>query len=149
MSYLADLERKYIAAIERIKVLEEDNANLRAAVGTMSAGPEVPRALRLTRLEAHLFLSLLAHPEATKEQLLAEMYAHRYGMDDEPEIKIVDVYICKLRRKFRKFPGLEIETIFGRGYAMPPSSKAEIRRMNQVDAARSLPAAAARAVTRV
>ena len=55
MSYLADLERKYLAAIERIKVLEEDNANLRAAVGTMSAGPEVPRALRLTRLEAHLF----------------------------------------------------------------------------------------------
>ena len=142
MSYLADLERKYVTVLERLKEAEEENLRLKEALGTLSAGPAVPRALRLTNREALLFRSLMAHPEATKEQLLAEMYADRYGLGDEPEIKIIDVFVCKLRRKFKRFPGLEIETIFGRGYAMPPAAKAAVRRMCEADAAQGLPGAA-------
>ena len=42
---------------------------------------------------------------------------HLYGGIDEPEIKIIDVFVCKLRKKLTNsgLPGL-IETIWGRGY---------------------------------
>lgn len=40
-----------------------------------------------------------------------------YGGVDEPEMKIIDVYVCKLRRKLAKM-GVEnvIQTVWGRGY---------------------------------
>lgn len=45
---------------------------------------------------------------------------HIYGGMDEPEVKIVDVFICKLRRKIANLTGglNFIETIWGRGYTM-------------------------------
>lgn len=44
---------------------------------------------------------------------------HVYGGRDEPEIKIVDVFICKIRRKLR-LAGSDAtpETVWGRGYAL-------------------------------
>ncbi len=44
---------------------------------------------------------------------------HLYGGMDEPEIKIIDVFICKLRKKLNLY-GLSslIVTIWGRGYMM-------------------------------
>ena len=51
----------------------------------------------------------------TKEMFLN----HLYGGMDEPDIKIVDVFICKLRRRLRDAgAGQPIETIWGRGYVM-------------------------------
>jgi two-component system cell cycle response regulator CtrA len=52
----------------------------------------------------------------TKEMFLN----HIYGGLDEPEAKIVDVFICKLRKKLAKASaGWEyVETIWGRGYAL-------------------------------
>lgn len=49
----------------------------------------------------------------TKEMILSQLYG---GMD-EPEIKIVDVFICKIRSKLAK-AGLRdvIGTVWGRGY---------------------------------
>src|SRR6185369_10394418 len=47
----------------------------------------------------------------TKEMFLN----HLYGGMDEPEIKIIDVFICKLRRKL---PPNLIETVWGRGYVL-------------------------------
>lgn len=43
---------------------------------------------------------------------------HLYGGIDEPEMKIIDVFICKLRKKFEE-AGVDfnpIETVWGRGY---------------------------------
>ena len=42
---------------------------------------------------------------------------HLYGGIDEPEIKIIDVFVCKLRKKLANsgLPGI-IETVWGRGY---------------------------------
>jgi two-component system cell cycle response regulator CtrA len=39
---------------------------------------------------------------------------------DEPELKIIDVFICKLRKKLAEATGGEnyIETVWGRGYVM-------------------------------
>ena len=45
---------------------------------------------------------------------------HIYGGLDEPELKIVDVFICKLRKKIADFTGGSscIETVWGRGYIL-------------------------------
>jgi two-component system, cell cycle response regulator CtrA len=52
----------------------------------------------------------------TKEMFLNNMY----GGLDEPEAKIVDVFVCKLRKKLAKASAgwNYIETIWGRGYAL-------------------------------
>jgi two-component system cell cycle response regulator CtrA len=51
----------------------------------------------------------------TKEAFLN----HLYGGMDEPEVKIIDVFICKLRKKLTQ-AGAEnlIGTVWGRGYVM-------------------------------
>ena len=45
---------------------------------------------------------------------------HIYGGMDEPELKIVDVFICKLRKKIAQMGGGNnvIDTIWGRGYTI-------------------------------
>ena len=52
----------------------------------------------------------------TKEMFLSALYG---GMD-EPEIKIIDVFICKLRKKLAEASGGKdyIKTIWGRGYTL-------------------------------
>jgi two-component system cell cycle response regulator CtrA len=45
---------------------------------------------------------------------------HLYGGMDEPELKIIDVFICKLRKKLGEATDGEnyIETVWGRGYVL-------------------------------
>lgn len=45
---------------------------------------------------------------------------HLYGGMDEPELKIIDVFVCKLRKKLAQATGGDgfIETIWGRGYVL-------------------------------
>jgi len=61
-------------------------------------------------------LSLRKGTTITKEMFLN----HLYGGMDEPELKIIDVFICKLRRKLANASGGKnyIETIWGRGYVL-------------------------------
>ena len=58
----------------------------------------------------------------TKEAFLN----HLYGGMDEPEMKIIDVFICKLRKKLAQ-AGADnlIGTVWGRGYMMRDPSGAE------------------------
>jgi two-component system cell cycle response regulator CtrA len=44
---------------------------------------------------------------------------------DEPEMKIIDVFICKLRKKLANASGGKdyIETVWGRGYVMREPSE--------------------------
>lgn len=44
-------------------------------------------------------------------------------LGEEPDAKIVDVFICKARKKIAPF-GIQIETLWGQGYRLPPASKA-------------------------
>ncbi|MEM7046767.1 MAG: response regulator transcription factor [Pseudomonadota bacterium] len=76
------------------------------------------RILPLTGKE-YSVLELLARRKGstlTKETFLN----HLYGGMDEPEMKIIDVFICKLRKKLRHALGDEeyIQTVWGRGYAI-------------------------------
>ncbi|WP_126977252.1 response regulator transcription factor CtrA [Frigidibacter oleivorans] len=61
-------------------------------------------------------LSLRKGTTLTKEMFLN----HLYGGMDEPELKIIDVFICKLRKKLAEATGGDnyIETVWGRGYVL-------------------------------
>jgi two-component system cell cycle response regulator CtrA len=61
-------------------------------------------------------LSLRKGTTLTKEMFLN----HLYGGMDEPEIKIIDVFICKLRKKLASASNGKdyIETVWGRGYVL-------------------------------
>jgi len=61
-------------------------------------------------------LSLRKGTTLTKEMFLN----HLYGGMDEPELKIIDVFICKLRKKLSTATGGDtyIETVWGRGYVL-------------------------------
>jgi two-component system cell cycle response regulator CtrA len=61
-------------------------------------------------------LSLRRGTTITKEMFLSQLYG---GMD-EPEIKIIDVFMCKIRRKLANASNGKdyIETVWGRGYLL-------------------------------
>ena len=61
-------------------------------------------------------LSLRKGMTISKEMFLN----HLYGGMDEPELKIIDVFMCKLRKKLATASGGKnyIETVWGRGYVM-------------------------------
>jgi hypothetical protein len=66
---------------------------------------------------------------AALTQFAPEPLNHLYGgLDDEPEAKIIDVFICKLRKKLANASGGQdyIETIWGRGYALREPTKQAI-----------------------
>ncbi|PCH75362.1 MAG: DNA-binding response regulator [Rhodobacteraceae bacterium] len=75
-------------------------------------------AVHLTGKEYQMLelLSLRKGTTLTKEMFLN----HLYGGMDEPELKIIDVFICKLRKKLNTATGGEnyIETVWGRGYVL-------------------------------
>ena len=79
-------------------------------------------------------LELLALRKGTT--LSKEMFLNNlYGGMDEPELKIIDVFICKLRKKLANASGGKdyIETVWGRGYMLrEPRTKDKPR--NQPDA---------------
>ncbi len=76
------------------------------------------RPLHLTGKEYGILelLSLRKGSTLTKEMFLN----HLYGGMDEPEAKIIDVFICKLRKKLADATDGSnyIETVWGRGYVL-------------------------------
>ena len=68
-------------------------------------------------------LSLRKGTTLTKEMFLN----HLYGGMDEPELKIIDVFICKLRKKLSTATGGEnyIQTVWGRGYVLRDPEEVE------------------------
>lgn len=60
-------------------------------------------------------LALRAGVTLTKQNLMDALYGGR----DEPEVKIIGVFICKLRNKLKAAGAADvIQTIWGRGYCM-------------------------------
>jgi two-component system, cell cycle response regulator CtrA len=89
---------------------------------------EVPLALTKKEYCVLELLSLRKGVVVTKEAFLN----HLYGGMDEPGMKIIDVFVCKLRQKLAEATGGRhyIKTVHGRGYTMcdpaprPPVSAA-------------------------
>ena len=76
------------------------------------------KSVHLTGKEYQMLelLSLRKGTTLTKEMFLN----HLYGGMDEPELKIIDVFICKLRKKLSEVTDGDnyIETVWGRGYVL-------------------------------
>lgn len=97
------------------------SVNIDLRIATVAGQP-----LHLTGKEYQM-LELLALRKGillTKEMFLN----HLYGGMDEPELKIIDVFICKLRKKLAAagdgdYDGI-IQTIWGRGYTLRDPAKA-------------------------
>jgi two-component system cell cycle response regulator CtrA len=95
------------------------NVNLDAKTVDVDGG-----AVHLTGKEYQMLelLSLRKGTTLTKEMFLN----HLYGGMDEPELKIIDVFICKLRKKLAEATGGQnyIETVWGRGYVLREPNQA-------------------------
>jgi two-component system cell cycle response regulator CtrA len=73
-------------------------------------------------------LSLRRGTTITKEMFLSQLYG---GMD-EPEIKIIDVFMCKIRKKIAIASGGKdyIETVWGRGYLLREPQEVKAKKMS-------------------
>lgn len=97
----------------QLDTLRERNRQLEELLAPSST--TIPPEWSLTASEARVFAHLTTRDECSKDSIMAAMYSNR--VDAGPEIKIVDVFICKLRKKLRPF-GVSITTLWGRGYAL-------------------------------
>jgi two-component system cell cycle response regulator CtrA len=111
-----------IARIQAIVRRSQGHAQSVIAIGDLVVNLDQKMAeiagarVHLTGKEYQI-LELLALRKGTT--LTKEMFLnHLYGGMDEPELKIIDVFICKLRKKLANASngGNYIETVWGRGY---------------------------------
>ncbi|MBO1908071.1 response regulator transcription factor [Microvirga sp. 3-52] len=113
-----------IARIQAIIRRSSEQVEAVLQCGDLTISPQAQQAevggrqVNLTGTE-YKILAFLAQRQGstlTKEMLLNHLYS---GMD-EPAIKIIDVFICKLRRKLAEASGGRdyIETVWGRGYML-------------------------------
>lgn len=113
--------------LARLEALEAENGRLRDRIAQLEEvvgfSIDLPIFLGLTTHEARLFGALLKRSVWTKEQLLFALYSDRHD-GEAPEIKIIDVFVCKARKKLARF-GIEIETLWGQGYRLSPEMKAK------------------------
>ncbi|WP_142416567.1 response regulator transcription factor CtrA [Bartonella massiliensis] len=86
------------------------------------------RPVHLTGKEYQMLelLSLRKGTTLTKEMFLN----HLYGGMDEPELKIIDVFICKLRKKLEAISSNAnyIDTVWGRGYVLRDPVEENVRK---------------------
>ncbi|WP_026784230.1 helix-turn-helix domain-containing protein [Pleomorphomonas koreensis] len=108
-------------------MLREENDRLREQIAFLerALGLEFmpPVEWRLTPSEARVFGALCTRELMTRDVAMAVLY--RDLAKEEAYEKIVDVYICKMRKKLRPF-GIEILNRWGVGYELTPESRAII-----------------------
>jgi len=83
------------------------------------------RKLKTTKLESSILLVLLRRGHASREQLHMAVEDNRGNPDDETDIKIVDVVVCKLRKKLVPL-GLKMNTIHSIGYDMSEEHRSKL-----------------------
>ncbi|KRR25939.1 winged helix-turn-helix domain-containing protein [Bradyrhizobium retamae] len=107
-----------------IAKLEAENDELRARCRALEEVLgftfEAPPQFGFTRNETVIFGLLLKQKLVMRTSMMDALYLHK---QDEAQIKIVDVWVCKMRRKLRPY-GIAIQTQWGQGYFLPPASKA-------------------------
>ena len=115
--------KELIARIQAIVRRSQGHSHSVIKVGKMTVDLQerkveiAGKKISLTNKEYSLLelLSIRRGNTITKEVILNHLYN---GMD-EPEGKIVDVFVCKLRKKLTKASGEEyIDTVWGRGYSL-------------------------------
>lgn len=117
-------KRELLARIQAIVRRSKGHSQSKIQTGRMTVNLDARtvevdgNTLHLTGKEYKILelLSLRKGTTLTKEMFLN----HLYGGMDEPEVKIIDVFICKLRKKLENLTDGDnyIETVWGRGYVL-------------------------------
>ena len=122
-------KRELIARIQAIVRRSKGHSDSVIKTGKLSVNLDT-RVVEVDNQPLHLtgkeygileLLSLRKGTTLTKEMFLN----HLYGGMDEPELKIIDVFVCKLRHKLKAATGGDsyIETVWGRGYVLRDPSE--------------------------
>lgn len=90
-----------------------------------------PLDWRLTPLEARVLILLHGHDRASRTAILDDLYGER---EDEPYPTILNVVVCRLRRKLEAH-GVRIETIWGMGWRIDPANKIRLSELAAANAA--------------
>lgn len=129
-------KRELIARIKAIVRRSKGHAESTIQIGKVTVNLDA-RTVSVGNKQIHLtgkeyaIMELLALRKGTT--LTKEIFLnHLYGGMDEPELKIIDVFVCKLRKKLMEKTGGEsyIETVWGRGYVMRESEVATMASSN-------------------
>jgi len=117
-------KRELIARLQAIVRRSKGHAQSLIQTGRLTVNLDTRTAevdeepLHLTGKEYGILelLSLRKGTTLTKEMFLNHLYNGR----DEPELKIIDVFVCKLRKKLTTATGGDtyIDTVWGRGYVL-------------------------------
>lgn len=112
---------------QRIEELESENEllrhqldELRQAVGVTVTFPELPG---ITPTETKLLGMLARGGVVDRERIWAGLHAGRWRV---PQPKTLDVQLYNLRNKLRP-AGIEIRSVWGIGYELPPASLELVR----------------------
>ena len=117
-------EMSELFALRReVESLRDALEAMRGALAS-DAGVKIIELAKLTYSERMLLGLLMRRHRATKDQMMTMLYADR--PDEEPDSKILDVMICKMRKKLSPH-GVEIRTIHGAGYELTPTSREKIK----------------------
>ena len=126
-------KRELIARIQAIVRRSKGHSDSLIRTGKLTVNLDTRTAevdsqpLHLTGKEYGILelLSLRKGTTLTKEMFLN----HLYGGMDEPELKIIDVFICKLRKKLSASCAGEnyIHTVWGRGYVLREPTEEDVR----------------------
>lgn len=113
-----------VARIRAVVLRSNGHSSPKVSIGDITIELEAKRvtvagqAMVLTRREYQILELLVMRKggTVTKEAFLN----HLYGGQDEPAQKIIDVYVCKLRKKIAALTqaGEYIETVWGQGYTL-------------------------------
>jgi two-component system cell cycle response regulator CtrA len=123
------LQKTVDVLTEENELLREESRQLRSELENI--GWRAPLELNLTPAEEVVLGCLLKRASATKSGLYMALYGSKVE-SDQATPKIVDVFICKLRKKLAPF-GLEVGTDWGRGYFLTPDSKQKLQEMGGAD----------------
>lgn len=99
---------------------QDDTLNLDDTV----LGDLCMQAFRLTGTEARAIVPILKRTSVTKENVHTAINAIRAPGDKECSLKMVDVIVCKIRKKLPE--GIEINTVWGRGYSMKAETRVKV-----------------------
>lgn len=117
----------------RVTTVERENESLRERIGALEAAlgmlikVPVTLGLGLSPTEGQMLGMLLARDFVSREAFHVALYQGRASAEDVPEIKIIDVLMCKIRAKLKPICGAKIETKWGEGYYIRATDKAVLR----------------------
>lgn len=111
----AELERLR----ERLELAEEANRQLRDLLAPQML---FPSEWGLNPQQSKLLACLLKSPDGYRSKAALHVAVRGLGDESESGEAIVNVLMCQVRKKLSRY-GVGIETVWGRGFRLPPDAK--------------------------